>query len=70
VEQFANADRQDYESSVIIVNRPKPATAEQIRTLLNLPQGAVVSGSDPAATYDIIVILGGDYAAPATPEAP
>ena len=70
VEEFANADRQDYANSVIVVNRPKPATAEHIRTLLDLPREAVVSGSDPTATYDIIVILGADYTIPATPEAP
>ncbi len=70
VEEFINADRQNYETSVIVVNRPKPATVEQLRALLNLPQSAVVSGTDPTATYDVVVILGMDYTAPPTPETP
>ncbi len=70
VETFVNADRQDYATSVIVVNRPKPATAERIRALLNLPKTAIVSGSDPTASYDIAVILGADYVPPTTPQTP
>ncbi len=61
VREASNADRQDYAESVIIVYRPKPITAEKIRTLLNLPASAVVNGADPTSAYDIIVILGADY---------
>ncbi|MGC9398519.1 MAG: LCP family protein [Anaerolineae bacterium] len=70
VENFTNADRQDYEATVIVVNRPKPVTVEHLRALLGLPPSAVVSGSEPTANYDIVVILGADYTGPPTPEAP
>ncbi len=66
VTQYGNADRQDYTASVIILNRPKPATAEQIRTLFGLPESALVSGANPTATQDIVVILGSDYEPSAT----
>jgi len=32
--------------------------------LLQLPASAIVKGDDPGAAYDIVVILGGDYAGP------
>ncbi len=44
------------------MNRDKPLTAVQILSLLELPQSAVVNGSNPTAEYDIVVILGADYA--------
>lgn len=59
---YDNADRQDYDTSIVILNRDKPLTALQILSLLELPQSAVVNGSNPTAEYDIIVILGADYA--------
>ena len=37
VAAYDNADRQDYASSLIILNRDKPHTAAKIRTLLDLP---------------------------------
>jgi LCP family protein required for cell wall assembly len=64
---FANADRQDYTASLIIVNRPKPVTAETLRAKLDLPQEAIVNGSDPTAEHDIVVILGADYQEPGAP---
>ncbi len=64
VTDFDNADRQDYATSLIIVNRPKPATAEQLRMMLNLPEAAITSGANPTANQDIIVILGSDYQGP------
>ncbi len=63
VSQYDNADRQDYEDSMVILNRDMPLTALQILDLLGLPQSAVVKGSNPTAAYDIVVILGQDYAA-------
>jgi LCP family protein required for cell wall assembly len=59
---YDNADRQDYASSLIILNRDKPHTAAKIRSLLDLPQSAVVNGANPTAAYDVVVILGMDYA--------
>ncbi len=59
---YDNADRQEYDTSLVIMNRDKPLTAVQILSLLELPQSAVVNGSNPTAEYDIVVILGADYA--------
>lgn len=59
---YDNADRQDYDTSLIILNRAKPATALQILSLLELPQSAVVNGANPTAQYDVVIILGADYA--------
>ncbi|MBN1873743.1 MAG: LCP family protein [Anaerolineae bacterium] len=60
---YDNADRQDYDTSLVILNRAKPATAEQILSLLQLPESAVVNGSNPTAEFDVVVILGADYIA-------
>ena len=59
---YDNADRQDYDTSLVILNRDKPMTALQILSLLRLPESAVVNGSNPTAMYDVVVILGADYA--------
>jgi hypothetical protein len=58
---YDNADRQDYDTSLVILNRAKPMTAVQILSLLKLPQSAVVNGNNPTADYDIVIILGADY---------
>ncbi|HOT92293.1 MAG TPA: LCP family protein [Anaerolineae bacterium] len=62
VAAYDNADRQDYDTSLVILNRNKPLTAQSILSLLKLPQSAVVNGNNPTAPYDIIIILGADYA--------
>jgi len=59
-----NAERQDYAASQIVMNRDKPMTAARIASLLKIPAATIVKGSDPNAAYDIVVILGGDYAGP------
>lgn len=64
VSRTANADRQDVEESLIIAHRDKPHTAQYIADILDLPESAVVQGSDPAAEFDISVILGADYRPP------
>ena len=64
VAAYSNADRQDYDSSLIILNRNKPKTAQQLLALLRLPESAVVRGDNPTADYDVIIILGRDYAEP------
>lgn len=61
IARYDNADRQDYDTSLVIMNRDKPMTAVQILSLLELPQSAVVNGNNPTAEYDIVIILGGDY---------
>ncbi|HOU14698.1 MAG TPA: LCP family protein [Anaerolineae bacterium] len=62
VAAYDNADRQDYDTSLVILNRDKPMTAVQLLSLLKLPQSAVVNGNNPTAQYDIVIILGADYA--------
>ncbi|MGC9467560.1 MAG: LCP family protein [Anaerolineae bacterium] len=61
VADYSNADRQDYDSSLIILNRDKPMTAQKLVSMLELPQSAVVNGANPSAVYDVVVILGSDY---------
>jgi hypothetical protein len=68
VASYANADRQDYDTSLVILNRDKPMTALQLLSLLELPQSAVINGSNPTAEHDVVLILGQDYAAQ-TPDA-
>lgn len=62
VANYANADRQDYAESIIILNRDRQASAQQLVQLLGVSQSAIINGSNPTAEYDIIVILGQDYA--------
>jgi len=62
VAAYDNADRQDYDTSLVILNRDMPMTAVQILSLLKLPQSAVVNGNNPTAQYDIVIILGANYA--------
>lgn len=61
VAAYNNADRQDYDTSVVILNRDKPLTAIEILSTLRLPESAIVNGSNPTAEHDIVVILGDDY---------
>ncbi len=62
VSKVDNADRQDYANSLVILNHDKPATAARLIELLHLPSTALTRGSDPNAPYDIVIILGADYA--------
>lgn len=61
VESYDNADRQDYDTSLIILNREKPMTALKLLSLLDLPQSAVINGANPTAAFDVVLILGEDY---------
>ncbi len=56
-----NADRQDVQESLVIAYTDKVYTAQYVARLLDLPQSAVVQGSDPGAGHDISLILGADY---------
>jgi LCP family protein required for cell wall assembly len=62
VSSYENADRADYDTSLVILNRDKPKTAERILAILGMPHSAVVHGSNPTAQYDVVVILGADFA--------
>ena len=61
VSSYDNADRQDYDMSLLILNRQKPATSLKLISLLGLSQSAVVNGANPTAQYDVVLILGDDY---------
>jgi LCP family protein required for cell wall assembly len=56
-----NADRQDVAESLVIAHTDKTYTAQYIARFLNLPQSAVVQGSEPAAEYDVSLVLGADF---------
>jgi len=64
VGNVGNADRQDYATTAVILNRDKPTTVAQIVNLLQLPASALVYGTDPNAVHDIIIVLGTDYVGP------
>lgn len=59
-----NAERQDYATSQIVMNRDRPMTAARIARLLQVSPAAIVKGTNPDAVYDIDVIIGNDYAGP------
>ncbi len=63
VRSYENADRADYDTSLVILNRDKPQTAARILAILGLPQSTIVHGANPTAEHDVVVILGADYAA-------
>lgn len=62
VRSYENADRADYDTSLVILNRDKPQTAARILAILGLPQSVIVHGANPTAEHDIVIILGADYA--------
>ena len=59
-----NADRSDYDETLIIVYTGKTYTAEYLVNLFDLPGTAVVHGSEPDAAHDISIILGADFQLP------
>jgi hypothetical protein len=64
VVRVANADRQDYASTLVIAYHDKPATLSRILKALDLVPTVVVKRSDPAVDYDIAIVLGDDYTGP------
>jgi len=56
-----NADRFDYEQTVIYNYKSNPYTARYLAQLLHVPESAIVESPDAAALFDIRVILGADY---------
>lgn len=57
-----NADRFDYEHTIIYDYTGKVNTARYLATLLGVLETAVVRTENPVGLYDIQVILGNDYA--------
>ena len=64
VTHVGNADRQDYASTRIVMNRDKPRTLSLLLDTLALPSTAAVQGQDAEAAYDIVVVLGQDFQVP------
>ncbi|MGC9347946.1 MAG: LCP family protein [Anaerolineae bacterium] len=64
VGRVANADRQDYASTLVVMHTDKPLTLSSLLKVLGLPSTAVVQGTDPNAPQDIVVVLGQDYDGP------
>ncbi len=57
----SNADRFDYQQTIIYNYKNKPYTARYIAQLLKVPESDIVTSPDPAALFDIRIILGADY---------
>ena len=64
VAQVANADRQDYTITRVVLYHEKPVTLSKVLELLGLPRTAVVQGQDPNASQDIVIVLGQDFQVP------
>jgi LCP family protein required for cell wall assembly len=64
VVRVANADRQDYASTLVISYHDKPVTVSRLLKHLDLAPTVVVKRSDPAVDYDIAVVLGDDFDGP------
>jgi polyisoprenyl-teichoic acid--peptidoglycan teichoic acid transferase len=64
VVEIANADRQNYANSMVILHRDKETCASQIIKLLRLPPSALIRGQQAESAQDIVVILGEDYPGP------
>lgn len=64
VVHVGNADRQDYASTLVVINHDKPVTTSGVVRSLSLQPTAVVQGQDTESTYDIVVVLGQDFELP------
>jgi LCP family protein required for cell wall assembly len=64
VTHTGNADRQDVAESLVVAHTDKTYTAQYIARFLNLPESALVQGSELAVEYDVSLILGADYRPP------
>lgn len=60
VVEMGNADRFDYQQSIIYNYTGKPATAQYIASLLHLSSEAIVEAQDSSGLVDVVVVLGGD----------
>lgn len=61
IASVGNADRFDYESTIIYSYTGKIYTARYIAQLLGISESAIVEMTSPGGGADIEVILGGDY---------
>jgi LCP family protein required for cell wall assembly len=61
VASVGNADRFDYETTVIYDYRGKPQTARYLAQILGLPESAIVTAEPTTSLYDIQIVLGADY---------
>ena len=61
VVNVGNADRFDYEQTIIYDYTGQPNTARYLAVLLGVPETAIVRTENPAGLYDIQVVLGNDY---------
>jgi polyisoprenyl-teichoic acid--peptidoglycan teichoic acid transferase len=59
-----NANRQDYASTRIVMNRNRPQTLGRLLNSLNLTSAAAVQGQEPESDYDLVIILGQDFQLP------
>jgi len=64
VVHMGNADRNDYSTTLLVEHRAKPATVPRLVRALNLAATAVVQGQGDDSAYDIVVVLGQDFALP------
>ena len=67
VSQVANADRQNYANTTVVINSDKPLTLAKVLKALDLPATATVQGRDPEAAQDIVILLGQDFEIPSQP---
>jgi hypothetical protein len=63
---IANADRQDYTRTLVVVTRDKPTTLSQVLNYLNLTTTSVIKGNDTTTTQDLTIVLGEDFILPAS----
>jgi LCP family protein required for cell wall assembly len=61
VVNVGNADRFDYENTLIYDYTGQTNTARYLAMLLGVPESAVVRTENPIGLYDIQVVLGNDY---------
>ncbi len=59
-----NANRQDYATTRIAMNRNKTQTLDRLLRALNLTSDAAVQGQEPESDYDLVIILGQDFQLP------
>lgn len=63
---IANADRQDYTRTLVVITRDKPTTLSQVLNYLNLTTTSVIKGNDTTTTQDLTIVLGEDFILPAS----
>lgn len=64
VVEIANADRLDYQKSLVIDYTGKPYTTRYLSELLGLSESQVLSQPTPDSEVDVTVILGADWPGP------